>query len=47
MTSVVPAGLGLVEGYNRMGYQLNKPYLRASMEADCQKIARCVVLRVL
>ena len=33
-------GRALVEGYNSMGYQLNKPHLRASMEADCQKIAR-------
>lgn len=23
-----------------MGYQLNKPYLRASMEQDCQKIVK-------
>lgn len=33
-------GLALVEAYNSMGYQLTKPYLRASMEADCHKIAR-------
>lgn len=33
-------GLALVEGYNSMGYQLNKPQLRALIEADCQKIAR-------
>ncbi len=33
-------GIGLIEGYNDMGYQLNKPYLRASMEQDCQKIVR-------
>jgi DNA topoisomerase-3 len=33
-------GLALVEGYNSMGLQLNKPYLRAAMEADCQKIVR-------
>ena len=25
-------GLALIEAYNSMGYQLNKPYLRASME---------------
>jgi DNA topoisomerase III len=33
-------GIGLVEGYNNMGYQLNKPFLRASMEQDCQRIVR-------
>jgi DNA topoisomerase-3 len=33
-------GVALVEGYNNMGYQLNKPYLRAAMEKDCQKIAK-------
>ena len=33
-------GIGLVEGYNLMGYQLNKPSLRASMERNCQSVAR-------
>jgi len=33
-------GIGLVEGYNVMGYQLNKATLRASMERDCQAVAR-------
>jgi DNA topoisomerase-3 len=33
-------GLALVEGYNNMGYQLNKPHLRAAMELDCQRVAR-------
>lgn len=33
-------GLALVEAYNTMGYQLNKPSLRAAMEIDMQKIAR-------
>jgi DNA topoisomerase III len=33
-------GIGLVEGYNTMGYQLNKPFLRSSMELDCQRITR-------
>jgi DNA topoisomerase-3 len=33
-------GIGLVEGYNVMGYQLNKATLRASMEKDCQAVAR-------
>lgn len=33
-------GLALVEGYNSMGYQLNKPQLRAAIEADCQRVAR-------
>lgn len=35
-----PLGVALVEAYNSMGYQLNRPYLRASMEADMAKIAR-------
>jgi DNA topoisomerase-3 len=33
-------GLALVEGYNSMGYQLNKPQLRALIEADCQRVAK-------
>lgn len=33
-------GLALVEGYNSMGYQLNKPQLRAVIESDCQRIAK-------
>ena len=33
-----PLGCALVEGYNQMGYQLNKPALRAQMEADCLAI---------
>ncbi|CAM9368812.1 unnamed protein product, partial [Ectocarpus fasciculatus] len=33
-------GIALVEGYNNMGYQLNKPFLRAAMEKDCQRVAR-------
>lgn len=33
-------GLALVEGYNSMGYQLNRPELRAQIEADCQRIVR-------
>jgi hypothetical protein len=32
-------------GYNSMGLKLNKPYLRAAMEADCQKIMRGEVQR--
>ena len=32
-------------GYNSMGLKLNKPYLRAAMEADCQKIVRGEVQR--
>ena len=35
-----PLGLALVEGYNSMGYQLNKPFLRAAIESDCAKVAR-------
>lgn len=33
-------GIALVEGYNNMGYQLNKPYLRAAMEKDCVKVSK-------
>jgi DNA topoisomerase-3 len=33
-------GLALVEGYNNMGYQLNKPNLRAAIEKDCQRIVK-------
>ena len=33
-------GLALFEGYHSMGYQLTKPNLRASMERDCQLVAR-------
>ena len=32
-------GIALVEGYNSMGYQLNKPHLRAKMERFCQDVA--------
>lgn len=32
-------GIALVEGYNSMGYQLNKPDLRREMEAECNLIA--------
>ena len=35
-----PLGLALVEGYKSMGLALDKHYLRAAMERDCQKIAR-------
>lgn len=38
--SPTPLGLALVEGYNSMGYQLTKPFLRASMELDCKRVAR-------
>lgn len=33
-------GLALVEGYNSMGLQLNKPHLRAAIERDCQLVAK-------
>eukprot|EP01038_Epipyxis_sp_PR26KG_P005415 gene5415-7503_t len=33
-------GLALVEGYNSMGYQLNKPALRALIESNCMKISK-------
>merc|ERR1712185_117094 len=32
-------GRALCEAYNEMGYQLNKPHLRAQVEADCKRIA--------
>lgn len=32
-------GIALVEGYNSMGYQLNKPDLRRETEAECNAIA--------
>jgi len=32
-------GIALVEGYNSMGYQLNKPDLRRETEAECNDIA--------
>lgn len=32
-------GLALVKGYDQMGYQLSKPYLRAEMEKDCTDVA--------
>ena len=34
-----PLGIALVEGYNSMGYQLNKPDLRREVEAECNLIA--------
>ena len=32
-------GIALVEGYNSMGYQLNRPDLRREMEAECNQVA--------
>jgi len=32
-------GIALVEGYNSMGYQLNRPDLRREMEAECNAVA--------
>lgn len=32
-------GIALVEGYNSMGYQLNKPDLRRELEAECNHVA--------
>lgn len=34
-----PLGIALVEGYNQMGYQLNKPDLRREMEHECNLVA--------
>ena len=35
-----PLGIALVEGYNAMGYQLNKPDLRRATEYECNQVAR-------
>jgi len=32
-------GIALIEGYNSMGYQLNKPDLRREMELECNLVA--------
>lgn len=32
-------GIALVEGYNSMGYQLNRPDLRREMESECNAVA--------
>jgi DNA topoisomerase III len=37
--SPTPLGIALVEGYNQMGYQLNKPDLRREMEHECNLVA--------
>lgn len=37
--SPTPLGIALVEGYNQMGYQLNKPDLRREMEYECNLVA--------
>ena len=34
-----PLGIALVEGYNQMGHQLNKPDLRRDMERECNLVA--------
>ncbi|XP_013416438.1 DNA topoisomerase 3-alpha-like [Lingula anatina] len=31
-------GMGLVEGYDSMGYEMSKPHLRAELEADLKRI---------
>lgn len=31
-------GIGLVEGYNAIGYQMSKPFLRAQLEKELQQI---------
>lgn len=31
-------GLGLVEGYDLMGFEMSKPHLRAELEADLKRI---------
>ncbi|KAL7572581.1 hypothetical protein ACA910_000398 [Epithemia clementina (nom. ined.)] len=37
--SPTPLGIALIQGYNTMGYQLNKPDLRREMEAECNHVA--------
>nr|XP_057906442.1 DNA topoisomerase 3-alpha isoform X2 [Doryrhamphus excisus] len=32
-------GMGLVEGYNAMGYEMSKPHLRAELEADLKLVS--------
>uniref|UniRef100_A0A7N6AE04 DNA topoisomerase n=1 Tax=Anabas testudineus TaxID=64144 RepID=A0A7N6AE04_ANATE len=32
-------GMGLVEGYNSMGYEMSKPNLRAELEADLKQVS--------
>ncbi|PVD39556.1 hypothetical protein C0Q70_02191 [Pomacea canaliculata] len=32
-------GMGLVEGYDQMGYEMSKPHLRAELEADLKAIS--------
>uniref|UniRef100_A0AAZ3SIY4 DNA topoisomerase n=1 Tax=Oncorhynchus tshawytscha TaxID=74940 RepID=A0AAZ3SIY4_ONCTS len=32
-------GMGLVEGYNSMGYEMSKPHLRAELEADLKLVS--------
>lgn len=31
-------GLGLVEGYDSMGFEMSKPHLRAELENDLKKL---------
>lgn len=31
-------GIGLVEGYDSMGFEMSKPYLRAELENDLKRI---------
>lgn len=37
--SPTPLGIALIEGYNQMGYQLNKPDLRRETEHECNLVA--------
>ena len=30
-------GMGLVEGYDAMGFHMSKPHLRSELEADLQR----------
>lgn len=31
-------GIGLVDGYDSMGFEMSKPYLRAELESDLKKL---------
>lgn len=33
-------GIGLVDGYDSMGFEMSKPYLRAELENDLKRFAR-------
>jgi DNA topoisomerase-3 len=38
-------GIGLVDGYDSMGFEMSKPYLRAELESDLKKFVLVMVRR--